>query len=212
VDLSVVNSIRRIILAEVPTVAFAFDTYDQEDKHINVKVNTGVLHNEFLSHRISLIPLYFTLEEIENFDQDQYKFIIAKKNTGMESVFVTTKDIEIYEGDKKLPESFREHVFPCCPITGDYILITKLRPNLYNNELGEEINIEAKASIGVAAKHARWCAVNQCSFYNAIDLKLSQSDFEDLVRGKTAEEKAVIERRFEVMDKYRHFKKNKYDS
>lgn len=210
-DLSVVNSIRRVILSEIPCAAFYFDAYDQENKHIDIKTNTGVLHNEFLSHRISLIPLYFSEEELTTFDENKYKFVLKKKNTSSDVMLVTTKDFIIYEGDKQLPETFREHVFPKCPITSDYILITKLHPNLYNPELGEEIEIECKASIGNAHKHSRWCVVSQCCFYNTIDQPESQKAFNKIMEDTTAEDKKKVENKFNVIDKYRHFKKDKYD-
>lgn len=210
-DLSVVNSLRRVILSEIPCAAFYFDAYDQENKHINVIKNTGVLHNEFLSHRISLIPLYFTQEELDSFDENKYKFVLKKKNTSSEVMLVTTKDFVIYEGDKQLPETFREHIFPKCPITNDYILITKLHPNLYNSDLGEEIEIECKASIGTAQKHSRWCVVSQCCYYNTIDQSESQNAFKKIMEDTPQEEKKKVEQKFNVIDKYRHFKKDKYD-
>lgn len=210
-DLSLVNSLRRVILSEIPCAAFYFDAYDQDNKHIDVKTNTGVLHNEFLSHRISLIPLHFTEDELNIFDENRYKFVLKKKNTTSENMLVTTKDFIIYEGDKQLPETFREHVFPKCPITGDYILITKLHPNLYNSELGEEIEIECKASIGTAQKHSRWCVVSQCCFFNTIDQPESQKAFNKILEGTPAEDKKKTENKFNVIDKYRYFKKDKYD-
>jgi DNA-directed RNA polymerase subunit L len=212
VDLSVVNSLRRIILSEIPCVAFYFDPYDQENVHINIKVNTGVLHNEFLSHRLSLIPLYFTKDEIDTFDPEQYKFVLKKKNTTNDVILVTTKDFEIFDKEgEKLPEEVREKLFPKNKITGDYILITKLRPNLYSNEQGEEIDIDCKATVGTAQQHARWCGVSQCAFYNTVDPVSSQKAYQEMIKEVSKEEEKKITARFEALDKYRHFKKNKYD-
>ena len=45
---SITNGLRRILIAETPTLAI--DLIDMED-------NTGVLHDEFLAHRIGLLPV-----------------------------------------------------------------------------------------------------------------------------------------------------------
>lgn len=47
-DVSVANTLRRIILAEVPTMAVEL---------VNVEVNDTVLYDEFLAHRLGLLPL-----------------------------------------------------------------------------------------------------------------------------------------------------------
>ena len=54
-DKSIINSIRRVLLSSIPTVGFRTEI-DQSDITI-VKNNTS-LHNEFLLHRMGLLPLY----------------------------------------------------------------------------------------------------------------------------------------------------------
>lgn len=223
VDVSIINSVRRIILSEIPNVAFHFDPNDLEHNDITINKNTCALHNEFLAHRVSLVPLCFNENEIASFDASQYKFVLRKQNTTYDTIEVTTKDFEVYDGNgQKYPETFKERILPKNPITKEYILLTKLKPNLHDEispPRGEVVELECIPSINNAMKHSRWSPVSCCSYGNAIDRDLADKKFEEALRKRESEvgrslkkeEREQLLKRFNTLDVYRCFKKNKYD-
>ncbi len=222
-DLCIVNAIRRIILSEIPTVGFYFDPTDIENNDIKIKKNTCALHNEFLAHRISLVPLHFDENEINDFDAGKYKFVLKKQNQTYETINVTTGDFEVFD-DKghKYPLDVATHIFPKDPVTKDHILLTKLKANLYDEvspPRGEAIEIECFPSVNIAMNHARWSPVSQCSYNNTIDKDIAAKTFEaflrnyeaDVGRQATPQEREKQQQRFNSLEVFRCFKKNKYD-
>lgn len=221
VDISIVNALRRIILSEIPTIALAFDPLSDKNPDIIIHVNKSALHNEFLAHRISLIPLCFPSKVLDDdkFTPDEYTFKLKVKNTSSDIIAVTTKDIKVYDSSNKLySEEFHKTLFPKNPITKSHILITKLRPNIYNSELGEEIDIEFKGTKNIAKVHSRWCPVSCCTLYNKVDDKLADEALEETLQKAEASkgkplskaEMETVTSKFNSLDRYRYYVKNKY--
>jgi DNA-directed RNA polymerase subunit L len=218
VDLSVINAIRRIILAEIPNVAFPFDPLTDKNPEITVIKNTGAFHNEFLFQRISLIPICFDEHEVEHFNARDYVFKLEKHNTSCEPIKITTRDFEIFDiSGKKYDDQLCARLFPKDPLTGENILITVLRPNLHDAQKGEALNIELRARVGIAKEHSRWCPVSKCSFFNKIDQdKCSEAFDTELARlhsqpDTTEEILSRFEQKFHTLDKYRYFHVNRYN-
>ena len=215
IDVSILNSIRRIILSDIPNVAFDFKPYDFEERKVNIIENTCSLHNEIILQRLSMLPLKFDEDEIHNFDPNKYKFVLKKVNNSNKMMDVTTEDIEIYdENDNKYNNKFIRKIFPKNKLSGDFILITKLKPNLFNKENGDVLEINMIASKNTAKNYAGFGYVSQCVYYNVVDEKLAKQKLNDILeqnKDLSKKEKDNLKNEFNTLDKYRHFRKNEYD-
>lgn len=149
-DVSLANSLRRIMISEIPTVAF--DTIDYENSSLKVIHNSGALHNEMLVHRLGMIPIF--VDDPLMFDPTDYKFILDVQNTKNTVIDVTSKDIKVID-TRTNRDVDNEQFFPANPITGDHILITRLKPNPGGGD-GERIHIEGTASKGIGKENSRW--------------------------------------------------------
>lgn len=144
-DLSFANSLRRVIIAEVPTMAIDM---------VNIRANTGPLFDEFIAHRLGLIPL-------NSRDVDKYEYsrkcncnepcescsvqFYLKVKCESESMEVTTDHIR--------PVSKDSTVFPIKFPDQDPIIITKLRKN-------QELDMHMIAKKGIGKEHSKWSPVS----------------------------------------------------
>ena len=207
VDVSLANSIRRIMISEIPTVAF--DTIDYENSSLKVIHNSGALHNEMLVHRLGMIPI--NIEDPLLYDPTDYKFILDVQNTKNTMLDVTSKDIKVID-NKTNGEIDSEEFFPANPITGDHILITRLKPNPGGGE-GERIHIEGTAVKGIGKENSRW---SPCSCVTYI-YKKDESKFQEAVthhvttlsqkkdEAFTPEQEADIINTFRINEEERYF-------
>jgi DNA-directed RNA polymerase subunit L len=215
IDVSILNSIRRTILSDIPNVAFDFEPYEFDNKKVDIITNTCSLHNEIILQRLSMIPLKFTENEISDFDPLKYKFKLSKTNNTNKMLNVTTGDIQIYdENDKKYSDSFIRKIFPKNKISDDFILLTKLKPNNYDKDKGDSIEINMIASKKTAKDYAGFGYVSQCVYHNIVDkdkAKQALKELKEKNKNLNSKELEDLEKDFNTLDKFRHFKTNKYD-
>lgn len=150
-DLSVANALRRIMLAEVPTIAIDLVEFES---------NTSVLADEFLAHRLGLVPLQSMRARDLKYSRDctcaQYcsqcsvELSLAVRCTEEGTLDVTSKELA----------SAHEQVRPVHDGTSPEnpgILLAKLRR-------GQEIRVRCIAKKGVGKEHSKWSPVSAVAF------------------------------------------------
>ena len=173
-DKSITNGIRRTLLTDIQSVAFDPD-------NIIIEKNTGSLHNEFLKHRISLIPLYidpetynysllFELKVVMNDDTTMNVYngdfnVYPLKNEYLEKVesgdaptieMLKNIDKNYYNLNNPLSNSKKKEIFRPFRFdnTDNYMLITELK-DTGSEEDKQTIDLYAVPSIGTTRVHSR---------------------------------------------------------
>ena len=163
-NVTLANTIRRTIISS--TQAVAFRTEPAETSEMSISVNTTPLVNEIISHRIGMIPI---MADVTTFDPARYEFILDKENTTKDMIDVYASDFQIFMKNPENPleapvQVPTEQFFPPDPITGETVLITRLRPQWNRSAPNEQIKLKAKASISTGSENIRWSPVSQCSY------------------------------------------------
>jgi DNA-directed RNA polymerase II subunit RPB3 len=143
-DLSYANALRRVIIAEVPTMAIDM---------VSIKANTSPLFDEFIAHRLGLVPLVST--DVGRYEYSRkcncnepcescsVQFLLRVK-CDAESMEVTTDHIRPVGQSSVMPVKFAD---------GDPIIIAKLRKN-------QELDMTMIAKKGIGKEHSKWSPVS----------------------------------------------------
>ncbi|TID24348.1 V-type proton ATPase subunit B [Venturia nashicola] len=153
-DLSLVNSLRRIMLSEIPTMAIDL---------VEVETNTSVLADEFICHRLGLVPLsahaidnvrYSRECDCENYcDKCTVVLSLHAKCTGSDIMKVYAADLVPHEGRPNEKVGLPVRKDP----RGQGVLIAKLRQ-------GQELKMKCVAKKGIAKEHAKWAPTSAIAF------------------------------------------------
>ncbi|EJD53687.1 insert subdomain of RNA polymerase alpha subunit [Auricularia subglabra TFB-10046 SS5] len=197
VDLAFANSLRRVMMADLPTVAIDM---------VEIESNTGVLVDELLAHRLGMIPLVSTnCDEAMRYTRDcnclsscsscavQLELKVSC-NTDNRTLDVTSNHLEVVPMDSydnfdmggpatgeelsRRVENFGHPVGKHDPSVAP-VLIAKLRK-------GQELKLRCIAKKGVAKEHAKWSPCAAVSFEYDPHNKLRHTSywFEDDIKAE----------------------------
>jgi DNA-directed RNA polymerase subunit L len=164
----IINSIRRVILEDIPTYAFSPDV-------ITIEKNTTIFNNDQLKLRLSQIPIYNIdngidyledkfwknvnyndIEREKHKNEKSIKFYAKCENNISENILIkniTTNDINYFINDEKIEQPYNKK-YP--------ILVTKLNQCC-------EFSCNLNAVLGVGKKNVIWSPVS--NVYYTIDDK-----------------------------------------
>lgn len=128
VNCSVANALRRILINEIPT--FAIDK-------VSIINNTSVLPDEFLAHRLGLIPI----DIMPDLDVKEVSFELKVVNNTSDVMLITSNDIKYISKEDQLSFEVKKD-----------IPIAKLAPK-------QSIEVEMVACKNVGRVHAKWSPV-----------------------------------------------------
>jgi DNA-directed RNA polymerase subunit L len=163
-NVTTANTLRRAILTLTPAVGFRTEPYEKSD--VVITTNTTPLVNEMIAHRVGMIPIKANPLE---FDPSLYEFTLDKENNTKELMDVRASDFKVTMKNPENPldtpiEIPTENFFPPDPITGETVLITRLRPQWNPSAANERLTLKARASISNGAENIRWSPVSQASY------------------------------------------------
>ena len=167
IDLALANSIRRILLAEIPTVAIDL---------VEVLENTSVIPDEFLAHRLGLLPLNSKDADQLNYTRDcecdsycDLCSVILQLEARCEArgvMKVYARDLVIASrgptSELGKPITFDEF--------GEGPIIAKLRK-------GQGLKLRCVIKKGIAKEHAKWAPTAAIGFEYDPYNKLKHTDY-----------------------------------
>ncbi len=143
-DVTLMNALRRIALAEVPCMAI--------DEVVMIE-NSSILQDEIIAHRLGLTPLKTDLDAYSLPEECK-----CQSEFGCSECRVTlTLDAEAKDGTRTVYSGEVVSENPEVVPVSDKIPIIKLAKS-------QKLKLEAYARLGIGKTHAKWQPVSMCSY------------------------------------------------
>ena len=204
-DKSIINAIRRTLLSSIPCVSFRTDM-DQSD--IIMEKNNTSLHNEFLLHRVALLPLYINPIEynkqylfylnVENVDQPvktitagDFQIFPLKKN--IDPDLIKSIDKNNYDLGNPIPDKEKNAILRPFKFKNknSYCILTELKNN--NSTVKQDLELYGVPRVSFGYENARWQSVS-CAAYS---FKKNNDLFKKVLEEKIITEKVENKKEFE---------------
>uniref|UniRef100_A0A7N0TVK7 DNA-directed RNA polymerase RpoA/D/Rpb3-type domain-containing protein n=1 Tax=Kalanchoe fedtschenkoi TaxID=63787 RepID=A0A7N0TVK7_KALFE len=174
-DASMANALRRVMIAEVPTIAIDL---------VEIETNSSVLNDEFIAHRLGLIPLKSERAMSMRFSRDcdacdgdgqcefcSVEFHLRARCIDEQTLEVTSKDL--YSSDHTVvPVDFSQ----ASGVESNEqrgIIIVKLRK-------GQELRLRAIARKGIGKDHAKWSPAATVTFMYEPEIHINEEMMDKL--------------------------------
>lgn len=165
IEAPLANALRRILLAEIPTMAI--DT-------VHLQKNTSIMQDEVLAHRLGLVPLMVDAELFRTLEEDQnemnehntlvFRLKVKCEDGPVQNVVSVHSNVLTWEPCGSQEALLRNN--PARPVHDD-IVLTKLCA-------GQEIEAELLAHKGSGQKHAKWSPVASVSYRMTPEVRLHE--------------------------------------
>uniref|UniRef100_A0A6C0LJ55 DNA-directed RNA polymerase RpoA/D/Rpb3-type domain-containing protein n=1 Tax=viral metagenome TaxID=1070528 RepID=A0A6C0LJ55_9ZZZZ len=214
VNVTIANTIRRVILSDIETCVFR--TYPHDKCDATFEVNTTRLNNEILKQRLSCIPIHIDDDE---FPIDNFVLVIDKENTSNMVDYVTTEDFKLYDKitNNYMPQKDVEKIFPKNTISSQYIDLVRLRPKISSEIPGERLKLTCKISKSCARNDSMFNVACNSSYgftpdKNKIDIEWKKKE-EELKKDEklTSDDIDYLKRDWYTLDAKRIFIPNSFD-
>ncbi len=156
VDSAFMNSLRRVIVAEVPAMAI---------DEVVVIENSSMLHDEILAHRLGFVPLKTDLDAY-NLPEE----CSCKSELGCNLCRTSlTLDVEAKDSDRTVYSGDLISENPNITPVSERIPIVKLAPD-------QHLKLESYARLGKGERHAKWQPVSVCAYKNFPRVKINEKE------------------------------------